>query len=440
MGHDAAPQRSVLNMMQGSSAPSKSRFKRPTLNLSGLRNSGYADDSPAQRMSSADGRVSFPSAITRQYDIGESLGSGSTGVVRKARRRHDNQQFALKSIATPDEEFMQIAVDEFTLMRSLSHPGVVHAEAMHVCGSSLYLVLELLDESLGDYVQRMDMLCEDVALGFFSQLLDATNYMHEKRIVHRDLKPENLLLCGATHLKVGDFNSAKQIGDGPGASAMLSARGTHLFSAPELFFGQLWNERVDIWACGLVLYFMVRGRLPFHCTEREAKRALAAGRLPSVAWDGMSALLRNLVEQCLAVDMRDRPPAMELLHHELFEMPNLAIRGTERCHTSQITGDSSSSPSKTAEKLKQLQRNKLVRAMPPLAAKLTQDEQGLVVRTNLHSFPLPSTSGMQSSISTTRTTSFDQESSALAPSSPDGSYPEHMFHTWAGPERCRKFS
>merc|ERR1712048_98910 len=88
------------------------------------------------------------------------------------------------------------------------------------------------------------------------QLLEAVSYLHQRRIVHRDLKPENVVLRdGASVLKITDFNSAKIIGQGPGSSRMLTDRGTQTFAAPELLLGMNWNERVDIWACGLVIFF-----------------------------------------------------------------------------------------------------------------------------------------------------------------------------------------
>jgi serine/threonine protein kinase len=148
--------------------------------------------------------------------------------------------------------------------------------------------------------------------------------------VHRDVKPDNLLLAGSTNLdeqhkdvpsklKITDFNSAKRIGDTPGAGAMLTFRGTQLYYAPELLFGTGWNERVDIWCCGLCLFFVVRGELPFDCRSQRPKELLFQGLLPDFSWQGISFNIRHITMQCLAVDMRDRPPAMELLHHDWMQ-------------------------------------------------------------------------------------------------------------------------
>jgi len=114
---------------------------------------------------------------------------------------------------------------------------------------------------------------------------------------------------------------------------MLTDRGTHAYTAPEIRFGRSWNERVDIWACGLCLFFMLEGRLPFDCNSQKVRRALLSGKLPEVVWDGISELGRNLTEQCLTVQMRDRPTAMELLLHPFFDQ-DTPSSPQARTHTS----------------------------------------------------------------------------------------------------------
>jgi len=99
---------------------------------------------------------------------------------------------------------------------------------------------------------------------------------------------------------------------------MLSARGTQLYAAPELRFGLEWNERIDVWACGLCIFFMTRSQQPFSSENRQNARLLQQGRLPTVDWGAMSKPLVNLVRQCLVVQMRDRPSPPELLEHCVF--------------------------------------------------------------------------------------------------------------------------
>jgi len=144
------------------------------------------------------------------------------------------------------------------------------------------------------------------------------NYLHRKRIVHRDLKPANILLLNSTTLKITDFNSAKRVGASQGRSQMLTDRGDHIYSAPELRFGRLWNERVDIWACGHCFYHMRCGCLPFNITHTDDAELLRAGTLPELNLCYFSPSAENLLLQMLTVDAHNRPPAMQLLLHPMF--------------------------------------------------------------------------------------------------------------------------
>merc|ERR1719162_429406 len=110
---------------------------------------------------------------------------------------------------------------------------------------------------------------------------------------------------------------------------MLSFRGTQAFAAPELLLNQNWNERVDVWNCGMVLYFMIVGKVPFNCGTRQAKERFAEGQHPQVDWSKLSPSVRMLALQCLAVDMRNRPAPMELLRSPLFHED-----GIENCQCS----------------------------------------------------------------------------------------------------------
>jgi serine/threonine protein kinase len=264
----------------------------------------------------------LPETFLSKYDLGEVLGSGSVATVRVATMR-DGRKVAVKLVAQQDEEIRQFTRDEYNLAITLRHPSIVRVEELHENPACLLICMEHCHNgSLKSFVSQRGVFEEQEAVQLFQQLLWGVNYMHLKRIVHRDLKPDNLLLTAdssGSKLKITDFNSAKRIGVGPGASVMLSERGTQVFSAPELRFGQIWNERVDIWASGMSFYFMLYAESPFNILARGHEKILRAGRLPEITWGrSTSALARNVTLQCLTVEMRDRPAAMELVLHPLF--------------------------------------------------------------------------------------------------------------------------
>jgi len=290
------------------------------------------------------------------FKLGEVLGSGSTSVVRRATRKTDGQNYAVKCVSTVDEEVHQFTRDEYELVRSLRHPAIITFRLWYESHVSCFICMDLCaGGSIESFVKKEGPFNEVLVQQLGLQLLRGVNYLHHKRVVHRDLKPANLLMhrlsasttagvhtaasgaslasgsCCRTspspfdaepgcigdysnwQLKITDFNSAKRIGKGEGL--LLTDRGTQMYSAPELRFGRVWNERIDIWACGLCLYFMFKKVVPFFSNDPKVREALLVGKLPYVDWSNISHSAGNLIRQCLMVDPTDRPTAMELLLH-----------------------------------------------------------------------------------------------------------------------------
>lgn len=272
------------------------------------------------------------------YKLGEFLGSGSMSVVRRCVRKVDSQTFAVKCITAIDEEVRQFSRDEYELVRTLRHPAIITFRAWFEGPVSAWIVMDLCSGgSVESFVRREGALRETQVQDLGFQLIRGIDYLHHKRVVHRDLKPANLLLhrqVSSTapspahqplegeplwpwHLKITDFNSAKRVG-ACGNGLLLTDRGTQLYNAPELRFGRLWNERIDIWASGLCLYFMLKKHVPFTIGDQKVAGTLLAGKLPYIDWSTMSPLAGNLIRQCLCVEPYDRPTAMELRLHRFF--------------------------------------------------------------------------------------------------------------------------
>lgn len=278
---------------------------------------------------SSDGHL--PRDFTEKYgELGKILGSGAVARVREAARRSDGGKVAIKVIASQEDEMRLCAREEYEMMASLRHPHIVKVEGLHEGPSCLLIVMELCPAgSLDTHIHRQGVFQEPNAVHLFHHLLWGINYLHLKRIVHRDIKPQNLLLQndptqerGNHILRITDFNSAKRIGLSGRSDLMLSVRGTHFYSAPELRFGRIWNERVDIWASGLCFYYMRHAEAPLNILDPGHALLLGSGRLPEMSCTGFSNLARALLLLCLTVDMRDRPAAMELVLHPLFHAHN----------------------------------------------------------------------------------------------------------------------
>eukprot|EP00930_Biecheleria_cincta_P078832 TRINITY_DN6642_c0_g2_i1.p1 TRINITY_DN6642_c0_g2~~TRINITY_DN6642_c0_g2_i1.p1 ORF type:complete len:408 (-),score=57.58 TRINITY_DN6642_c0_g2_i1:54-1277(-) len=292
--------------------------------------------------------------IDELYELGATLGAGSSAVIYKARRRSDGFVVALKSYHTcEEEEIRALAKKEYDIMRSMQHPSILAAEEAFDLPTAVWVRMEFCENgSLDKFVEKNGVCSEQHTRKLCRQLLQGLDFLHGKRIVHRDIKPDNLLLKdeGWT-LKIGDFGSAKRISSG---SAMLTHRGTQLFCAPELYFAQVrsrysWNERVDLWSSGMCLYFMSDGRIPFNIGLSNVAQSLKAGLLPPIDWEhSLSVSWQAVIKMCLTVDPSQRPPALALLQSP-FLMQDAELEQRTATDPEQSIGIELESPSSSTD-------------------------------------------------------------------------------------------
>lgn len=257
------------------------------------------------------------------FEVKEVLGAGSMGTVKRAVRSSDRKEVAIKCVINLDAETEQFTREEYDLMRKCSHPAIVPAFSFHHNSDVVWLCMEYCSGGcVQSYVERSGAFGDESGQLLLWQFLTGLDHLHCTRVVHRDLKPANLVLNSeASVLKITDFNSAKQIGmaAGPGSgSLMLTDRGERLYCAPEMRFGKIWNERVDVWGYGLCAYLMLRAKLPFNTGDRKVEARWLAGQNPPIAFGNIPKMMQSLVLQCLTINMYNRPAAFELLVHPAF--------------------------------------------------------------------------------------------------------------------------
>jgi len=249
------------------------------------------------------------------YELREMLsGSGCMGVVRRATRRSDGGDVAVRCVCSRDEHTRQAVRNEYELVSGLRHHSVAKYEAMFESRFDVWVCMELcVDGDLQSYVDQHGAFQEAAGCNLVFQLIEGVNYLHKKRVAHSDLKPAGLLLqSGASILKIADFSMARPLcsEDHVNRTRMLSDKDSSSYAAPELRSGKPWNERVDIWSSGLCAYFILSGRVLVSGEDR--------GHAGVSVFEGFSASARHFVEHCVTVDLRDRPTAMELLLHPIF--------------------------------------------------------------------------------------------------------------------------
>jgi carbon catabolite-derepressing protein kinase len=207
--------------------------------------------------------------------------------------------------------------------------------------NEIIMVLEYAGTELFDYIVSHGKLTEDKARRFFQQIVCAIEYCHRHKIVHRDLKPENLLLDENLNVKIADFGLSNIMTDG---NFLKTSCGSPNYAAPEVISGKLYaGPEVDVWSCGVILYVLLCGRLPFDDDYIPALfKKIATGNYytPPYLSPGAVRLIRrmlvvNPVQRITIQEIRQDPwftkdlsPYLQLPTEEFFNTgvnPNKAI-------------------------------------------------------------------------------------------------------------------
>lgn len=272
----------------------------------------------------------LPVSVWPEWKIIEKIGEGSFGKVYKAQRTDQGKTFysAIKVITIPSSQGELSSVrsenpDEQSVkeyFHSLVEDCIQEVNTMeyfrgnsHVVSVEDYKVVEYLDDIGWDIYIRMEYLTgfldycagkelsEKEVLQLGIDLCKALEYCQKQNIIHRDIKPENIFVSRFGEFKLGDFGIARELDRN---ASGLSKKGTFSYMAPEMYKGENYDHRVDIYSLGIVLYKLRNhNRLPFISlgkqliTYRDKESALTrrmSGEelpVPAEAGDGLSQVI-----------------------------------------------------------------------------------------------------------------------------------------------------
>ncbi|KAI9489284.1 kinase-like domain-containing protein, partial [Zychaea mexicana] len=202
------------------------------------------------------------------YLLLHTLGEGEFGKVKLGIQIESGREVAIKLIKKDhiDSSSRMTKVErEISVLRTVCHPYIV--KLYDVIETEKYIGIILQCASGGElfeYILAHRYLKERDACRLFAQLISGVHYMHQKHIVHRDLKLENLLLDRDRNIIITDFGFANQFTSAKN-DLMATSCGSPCYAAPELVVseGMYVGSAVDIWSCGVILYAMLCGYLPF---------------------------------------------------------------------------------------------------------------------------------------------------------------------------------
>ena len=234
------------------------------------------------------------------YELKNDIGEGNFGKVKLGVFKKTGQEFAIKIINKDKikQKMKNILFKENEIITKFNHINVVYVFQIIEEEKNIYIIMEYCNKGeLFDYIVSHQKLDENEASIFFYQLINGVDYIHKKGVAHRDLKPENLLLTVDNILKIIDFGLSHEYDEN---SLLKTKCGSPSYAAPEIIKGKLYDGfKTDIWCCGIILYAMLCGYLPF---EGDNNRELFTNILecnpeyPSFLSKNSKKLIQNLLK------------------------------------------------------------------------------------------------------------------------------------------------
>ena len=269
--------------------------------------------------------------INNDYIISERiLGKGATGIVREGQDKN-GVKYAIKTVWKSDIEKNEYFKKEIDISLEVDHESIIKCSEVYEDNNALHFILEEISGGdLFDHIIHSEgrKLTELEAMDLLSQILDGLHYLHDViGIVHRDIKPENFLLFNdgkRVRIKLIDFGFATYCKDDETMNEQL---GTPQYAAPEIFELKPYNNKVDMWSVGVVLYNMVKGTQPFCNGEIEKVKEQVLHK--EINYSGFqNNELRNLCEGLL-----DRDPEQRYSAFQAYKLLNLIKEGNSVVET-----------------------------------------------------------------------------------------------------------
>ncbi|KAM0821271.1 hypothetical protein ACQ4PT_072373 [Festuca glaucescens] len=213
-----------------------------------------------------------------KYEVGRTIGEGTFAKVKFAQNTETGESVAMKVLDRSSilkHKMVDQIKREISIMKLVRHPNVVRLHEI-----------------------RHGRLGEADARKYFQQLIDGVDFCHSKGVYHRDLKPENLLLDSQGNLKISDFGLSAW--PAQGATLLRTTCGTPNYVAPEVLSHKGYDGALaDTWSCGVILYVLLAGYLPFDevdLTTLYGKIESAEYSFPAVFPSGAKSLIRRILD------------------------------------------------------------------------------------------------------------------------------------------------
>ncbi len=264
----------------------------------------------------------------KDYNKLNFLGEGAFASVYRVQNKYTGAICAMKvikksgSCSSSDENEI---LNEINILRTMDHPGVLKIFEFYSNPQSYSIVTELCPGGeLFKQIINKGPFDEKYTAYVMYQIFSAVNYCHKMKIIHRDLKPENILIIdkdinGYPTIKICDFGTSKIFEKG---AVQRQFVGSSYYIAPEVL-KQRYNEKCDLWSCGVIMYILLSTIPPFGGNDdEEIMRNVAKGKydLSSPPFNKLSSSCLDLIRKLLTMDINKRINAEQALNHPWFKM------------------------------------------------------------------------------------------------------------------------
>jgi eukaryotic-like serine/threonine-protein kinase len=269
--------------------------------------------------------ISPGALLGQRFEILSVLGAGGMGIVYKARDRELDDLVALKMLKRDlwgDRSQLDRLKSELKLARKITHPNVLRTYDFGDIDGVPYISMEYVrGVTLRYMLDQTRRLPYSAGLRLAKQLCSGLAAAHAVGVLHRDIKPENLILEPTGNAKLMDFGIARPIDRmAPGQTQAGFIVGTPQYLAPEILQGKEADPRADIYACGIVLYEIFAGGLPFEgptAMDIMVKHLREEPAPPSARWREIPPALEAAILRCLKKDPDQRYRAVSELLRDL---------------------------------------------------------------------------------------------------------------------------
>jgi calcium-dependent protein kinase len=268
----------------------------------------------------------FKSDPEEDYKKLNFLGEGAFASVYKVENRYTEAICAMKVIRKNNSctlEDENEILNEINILKTMDHPGILKLFEFYSNKQTYSIVTELCPG--GELFQQIldkGPFKEKYTAFVMYQIFSAVNYCHQMHIIHRDLKPENILIVGKEKdglpiIKLCDFGTSRIFEKGTFQKKVV---GSSYYIAPEVL-KKHYNEKCDIWSCGVILYVLLSGTYPFNGkNDQEISKKILNGKFEfnSILFKNISNEAKDLIKKCLIYDKNERISAIKALKHPFF--------------------------------------------------------------------------------------------------------------------------